>query len=126
MAADAYISMAVSQLRSAVSELHSEIQTIQHDTYDQQQHLQGDITQTEYNAANVSTEIRAKQALHEDDHRQELQSRLSQLQTQINQKKQDINKKGSDAANIVQQKTALMNRLQSLASQLEPLISQAR
>ena len=126
MAADAYISMAVSQLRDAEAEIHDEIREIQRDAYDTEQRLHGEISQTEYEAATVNTELRAKEALHENDRLQELQNRLTQLHLQIGQKKQHVGQKSSDAVTIVQRKTALQNALHSIASQLEPLISQAR
>jgi len=126
MAADAYITMAISQLRDAEAELHTEISEIQHDAYDTERQLHGEISQAEYNAATVSAEIRAKDALHESDHRQDLQNRLAQLHAEIGQKKQHVSQKSSDAASIVQRKLSLQSAIHNIASQLEPLVSQAR
>jgi F0F1-type ATP synthase membrane subunit b/b' len=126
MAADAYLSTAVSQLRNAISELHDEIRRTQLDAYDHEQLVKAELSRVEYNRANAKVEAEGRGLEGDDIGKQEAQNRLKQLDVSIQQKQQDVSSRSQSAADAVSTKTDLMNKLQSIVSQLEPLIAQAR
>jgi len=126
MAVDAYVSMAVSQLHSAVSALHDEIRSIQLDAYDHEQVVKTELSRAEYDRTNTKAQAEALGMEGDDSGKQQAQNRLKVIEMNIQQKQQEVNDQSHGAADVVAKKTDLMNKLQSIASQLEPLVARAR
>lgn len=126
MAADAYLSSSVSQLRDAISALHDEIRRIQIDAYDQEQLIKTELSRAEYDRINTKAEAEGRGMEGDDSGKQVAQNRLKQIEAAMHQKQQAVNDRSKSAADVVAKKTDLMNKLQNIASQLEPLVAQAR
>lgn len=126
MAVDAYVSMAVSQLHSAISTLHDEIRSTQLGAYDHEQHVKLELSHAEYDRTNTKAQAEALSMEGDDSGKQQAQNRLKQIDVSIQQKQQDINSQSQGAADTVAKKTELLGRLQGIVSQLEPLVTRAR
>jgi len=126
MAVDAYVSMAVSQLHSAVSALHDEIRRTQLGAYDHEQHIKLELSHDQYDRTNTKAQAEALGMEGDDSGKQQAQSRLKQIDVNIQQKQQAINSQSQGAADVVARKTELLGRLQSIVSQLEPLVARSR
>lgn len=126
MAADAYLSSSVSQLRDAIAALHDEIRRIQIDAYDHEQLVKTELSRAEYDRINTKAEAEGRGMEGDDSGKQVAQNRLRQIETSMHQKQQAVNDRSKSAADVVAKKTDLMNKLQNIASQLEPLVAQAR
>ena len=126
MAADAYVSMAASQLREAVSALHDEIRRVQVDAYDHEQVVKSELSRVEYDRVNTKVEAEGRGMEGDDSGKQQAQNRLKVIESTIQQKQQEVGNQSRSAADVVAKKTDLMNKLQNIASQLEPLVAQAR
>jgi chromosome segregation ATPase len=126
MAADEYISVAVSQLRSAATALHDDAQRLQADTYDTERRLKSDIEHSQNEITRLQAELKAQDNMGVHQNRDDITTRISQLQAEISQKQQAAGNKSADAAGVVRQKADLQGRLEGLAAQLESLVAAAR
>lgn len=126
MAVDAYVTMAVSQLHSAISTLHDEIRSTQLGAYDHEQHVKLELSHAEYDRTTTKAQAEALGMEGDDSGKQQAQNRLKQIDMSIQQKQQDVSGQSKGAADVVAKKNELLGKLQGIVSQLEPLVAQAR
>lgn len=118
MAAGTYLRTASSHVRTAMADLSKQIQSVQHDAYNAERQLSGEITKMEQEQTRKLADMAAS-----EETAQTIRSRqeASDLKKKIDTERQHVQRIGTDAADAVRAKTNLLNELEKMASHLDEM-----